>query len=173
MQTDQVFRYRNPHVNGRLDLMGQPPQPAFMLSDRIPLRNTDYDEALNGQQEKSVVSIVFFSKENITHLMKEIQYRVYKKSNGRFHIAYPDEDNLKMIMRGIYFQTAHRLMGDDKEKIRQLDELVIDDAVPAIMSEAQAYIRYRHDVSTLAVPLDHPTLVTEKGKAPLEWKRWF
>lgn len=172
MQTDHVFRYHNPHANGRVDLT-YPTQPAFMMNDPIPQKTTDYTEALDGTQEKSVKSIVFFSKENLLHLQKEIQYKVYQQSKGRFHIGYQSEDNLKIIMRGIFLENAHRLNGDDKQQIEQLDNMVLRETVPRVMEEAEAYIRYRHDASTLVVPLDRPMLVTEKGKAPLEWKGWF
>lgn len=174
MQTDQVFKYRNPHANGRVDLT-QPPLPPFMMSDKIPTtESTGYEEALVGNEESSVLSKVFFSKENVERLQKLMQYRVYTLSKQRYQIGYQNEDTLKIIMRGIYLQNSHRLNSRDvSRQIQELDHLVLDHAVPQLMNEVEAYLKYRHDASTLPVPLEHPQLITEKGKAPLEWKGWF
>lgn len=172
MQTDNVFRYRNNQANGRVDLT-YPTQPAFMLNDQIPTRSTSYEDALNGSEEKSEKSRLYFSNTNIELIQKEIQKRVYAKSNRRFQIGNQNEDNLKIIMRSIYLDNAHRMMGSVHKQVSELNEMVLELVVPLIMEEAEAYIRYRHDASTLVVPLERPMLITEKGKAPLEWKGWF
>jgi len=170
MQTDTIFRYRN--ANGRVDLT-YPTQPAFMMNDPIPVSSTSYDDALNGSEEKSERSRLYFSNKNIQHIQHELQNRVYVKSKRRFRIGNQNEDNLKIIMRSIYLDNAHRLFGDASQQVNELNEMVLDMVVPQIMEEAEAYIRYRHDASTLVVPLERPMLMTEKGKAPLEWKGWF
>lgn len=172
MQTDNIFRYRNANANGRVDLT-YPTQPAFMMNDPIPTSSTSYEDALNGSEEKSEKSRMFFSNKNIELIQHEIQSRVYVKSKRRFRIGTQNEDNLKIIMRSIYLDNAHRLFGDVPHQVNELNEMVLDMVVPLIMEEAEAYIRYRHDASTLVVPLERPMLMTEKGKAPLEWKGWF
>ena len=43
--------------------------------------------------------------------------------------------------------------------------------LPQIYGEAQGYVKYRNDVSTLVVPMDRP-VATYTGKT-LELKKWF
>jgi len=173
MQTDQFIQYRNPHANGRVDLT-QPPPAQFLMNDRNPnTQSTSYEEALVGNEESSVLSTVYFSKENVERLQKLMQQRVYQRSNGKYKIGYQNGDTLKIMMRGIYLQNAHRVSGEVPEQIRRLDELVLEHAVPQLMVEAESYLKYLHDSSTLVVPLDRPKNMTKKGEAPLEWKGWF
>jgi hypothetical protein len=173
MQTDQLIQYQNKHANGRIDLTQAPP-PQFLMSDKIPsTTSTSYQEALVGNEESSVLSKVFFSKENVERLQKLMQYNVYKKSNGQYQIGYQNEDTLKIMMRGIYLQNSHQVTGSVPQQIEQLDNYLLEYAVPQLMVEVKSYLKYRHDASTLVVPLEHPKNMTKKGEAPLEWKKWF
>ena len=42
------------------------------------------------------------------------------------------------------------------EQIVELNKIVVDYCVPKLCSEASAYIKYKNDVSTLAVPMQRP-----------------
>jgi hypothetical protein len=44
--------------------------------------------------------------------------------------------------------------------------------VQQVYSEAQGYLKYINDASTLAVPLSHPVM-SSKNDRQLELKKWF
>ena len=57
------------------------------------------------------------------------------------------------------------------EQVTALNKIVLDYCVPQVYGEAKGYVKYKHDVSTLVVPIRRPmSTMTEKT---LEFKRWF
>ena len=59
-------------------------------------------------------------------------------------------------MRSIFLQNSRNLPGNIQMQINELNKHVLDYAIPQIIGEAEAYIKYKNDVSTLAVPLTRP-----------------
>jgi len=144
-------------MNGRVDILGPNLPDPFSLYDKIPVsQTTSYKDALQGNWTKSPLSCAFFSAENIQIIQNGIRAGVYKSSKGRYTVAPQNEDTLKIIAQ-----------------IAALNKLVIDYAVPQVRGEAEGYIKYRNDVSTLAVPLSSPVYTSQKGQYPLELKPWF
>ena len=92
-------------------------------------------------------------------------------SNGRFLIGDQDEDTLKIIMRSTFLQSATNLPTKITQQVEALNKLVIDYAVPQVFGEAQGYIKYKNDVSTLVVPIERPTSTYSNNT--LELKPWF
>ena len=77
------------------------------MYDKIPVgKATAYNNALQGQQEKTLLSTIYFSKENIQIVHNAIRSGVHQKSRGRFTIGNQNVDTLKIIMRSIYLQHA-------------------------------------------------------------------
>ena len=74
-------------------------------------------------------------------------------------------------MRGIYLQ--HALHKDDhiKEQVETLNQLVLDYCVPQLYSELMSYIKYKHDITTLAVPLRNP--IYYSSDKTIELNRFF
>ena len=144
-------------ANGRVNILNQPTSSVFNLYDKVPVKQmTSYREALTGNFENNLLSRGFFCSENITRLQYLIIDGVAKSSNGRFKIGFQDEDTLKIIMRSIYLQHASNLPNNIKEQISELNELVSKYCIPQICGEVDGYIKYKRDVSTLAVPLTRP-----------------
>ena len=54
----------------------------------------------------------------------------------------------------------------------QLNNIVLDYCIPQVYGEAQGYMKYMYDVSTIANPIDHPVLSKMNDKQ-LELKPWF
>ena len=161
-------------MNGRVDILGPNDPDPFSLYDKIPVRqNTAYQNALEGNWNPNVLSCAFFSSDNIQIIQNSIRAGVYEASKGRFKIGPQNEDSLKIIMRSIFLQSALNLPTHIEEQIKALNKLVTDYAVPQVSSEATAYIKYKNDVSNLAVPLANPAYVSQKGQFPLELKPWF
>ena len=161
-------------MNGRVDILGPNIPDPFSLYDKIPVqRNTGYQNALQGNWTPNQVSSIFFSAANIQIIQNGIRAGVFKTSKGRYKIGPQNEDTLKIIMRSIFLQNAVNQPTNITPQVQALNKLVIDYAVPQVRGEAEGYIKYKNDVSTLAVPLSTPVYTSQKGQFPLELKPWF
>ena len=159
--------------NGRIDIMQPCTESRFMLYDRIPAKSCDtYHDALTGDWQDNMVSNVFFCGKNIEIIQNGIKAGVYKMSNGSYIIGPQDCDTLKIIMRSIYLQNAKNQPNNITQQVEELNKLVLDYAVPQVYGEAEGYIKYKRDASTLAVPMQAPVSSDYKTKT-LELKKWF
>ena len=159
-------------TNGRVDILNYNPYDRFSLHDKIPTgTSTGYRDALTGNWSNNTLSNVFFSKENIRIIQNGLKAGVYKLSNGRFLIGDQDEDTLKIIMRSTFLQYSSNKPNRITEQIVALNKLVVDYCAPQILSEAKAYTRYKHDVSTIATPMERPKSTMHTNT--LYFKGWF
>lgn len=158
--------------NGRVDLMSsQPPNP-LLLQDKIPANTNSFHNSLNGIQETSKLSFAFFSRENIKIVQNAIRKGIYDRSNGKFIIGEQDYDTLNIIMRSVYLQNSTNLETNIQKQIISLNNLVVDYAVNQIYGEVNGYMKYKNDISTLAVPMNLP-IYANKTTNTLELKPWF
>lgn len=163
----------NRQVNGRVDIKSPDTMSLFNMYDKIPAHQcTTYRNALEGQWDTSSLSDAYFSKENIQHLQNKIREGVYIKSSGTYKIAEQDCDALKVIMRSIYLQYSANISNDIPEQIKSLNQMVLNYCIPQIFSEAQSYLKYLTDASTMYVPMSHPVMAKNNDKQ-LELKPWF
>ena len=51
--------------------------------------------------------------------------------------------------------------------------MVLDHSIPKVYGEAQGYIKYLHDASTLVVPLAAPVCDTQFDKRNYKMPKWF
>lgn len=161
--------------NGRVNIIENPdPDVMFKMQERIASKNkaTSYSEALTGMLEDNMLSMVFFSKENIQILQNGIRAGVYKMSKNKFVVGVPNIDTLKIIMRSTYVQYAEHSPENIRGQVEKLNQIVWDYAVPATYNEAVGYQRYLEDQSTLVVPLDRE-LQHDRNYKTLELKPWF
>ena len=75
-------------------------------------------------------------------------------------------------MRSVFLQSSTNRSTQITEQIQALNDLVITYCVKQIYSEAQAYINYKRDVSTMYTPIDRPVQPDYNNKT-LELKPWF
>ena len=59
-------------------------------------------------------------------------------------------------MRAMYLQHSQNMCNNITEQIKQLNNYVINYAVPQIYNEAESYLKYKQHVSYLANPIDLP-----------------
>lgn len=161
--------------NGRVNIMGAP-KNQFELFDN-PGQNynetSSYRDALNGNWDDSILSKVYFCKGNIEIIQNGIRAGVYALSNGRYEVGPQDETNIKVIMRSIFLQNASNLPNNITEQVTALNKLVLNYCIPNVFNEAEAYIKYKNDVSTLAVPMKRPAYTNNKGDKVLELKSFM
>ena len=144
--------------NGRVNIMGPNHSEIFKLYEQVPLNNesTSYKDAMAGNWQSTVLSEAFFSAENIRIIQNAIKAAVYHMSKTMYVIGDQNEDTLKIIMRSIYLQHAANQKTNILNQINALNKLVLDYCIPQLCGECDAYIKYKNDVSTLAVPLQRP-----------------
>ncbi len=153
--------------NGRVNLMDEPdPSIQFQIAEKIAIKNkaTEYRGAIAGEWEDNMLSRVFFSAGNMQILQNGIRAGVYKMSNQEFTVLPQNPDTLKIIMRSIYMQYAQHFPTGITAQVERLNKLVLDYAVPNTFNEAVGYIKYREDISTLAVPFALPTKIDRDYK---------
>ena len=118
-----------------------------------------------------LLSNAFFSSENIQIIQNAIRAGVYKASNTRFNICNQNEDTLKIIMRSMFLQHSINLKTNITEQIESLNKLVYDYCITQLLGEIEGYLKYKNDVSTLAVPLSRP--ISTYHNNTLETKKFF
>lgn len=164
--------------NGRIDIINKTTGPdisnLFSLYDKIPANQcVTFREPTLGQWDETPLSRAYFSEKNIQILQNGIRAGVYKKSNNQYIIGLQDCDSLKIIMRSVFLQHAANQPQNILEQIGELNKIVLDFCIFNVYSEAQSYMKYLHDVSTLSVPIALPTLETQKDKNNYTMPKWF
>jgi len=159
--------------NGRVLLKGHEPKSTFSLYEKKPVKScTNYSNALTGTWSNTPLSIAFFSTNNITIIQNGIRKGVYDVSKSQYLIGQQSEDVLKVIMRSTFLQFAkHSPTIPIVNQITELNTLVLDYAIRQIYGEVQGYLKYLHDVSTLATPMARPVMTKEYK--PLEMTYGF
>jgi hypothetical protein len=145
----------------------------FAMSDQIPVNQTStFRDAMTGNWYDTALSTAFFSSANMKIVQNGIRAGVYKKSNSQYVIGEQNGDELKIVMRSIFLQYSKNLPTNISDQIRELNNIVFDYSVNQVYGEAQGYMTYKKDVSTLVVPIAHPILSYTNDKQ-LELKKWF
>jgi hypothetical protein len=116
---------------------------------------------LKGSWEANPVSTAFFSPENIRSLQRQIKAAV--KSKAGYAIDDQSVDELQIIMRSFYLQYGKNLPTNIPGQVAELNKLVVDWSVPAILSEVEMHLHYQKDIDKLPVPLSHPQWMSGAG----------
>lgn len=161
-------------VNGRIDLMSSIPTLNIPQFHSTTQDNSSFNtEATTGQLTVTKLSELYFSQCNIEALQQGIRYRIYMETDGRFVIGRQNSNELKIVMRSIYFQHAKHDNRPVVEQVRQLNAYVLAWTVPEVLSNLKQYEQYKKDASTLPMPLERAQLSTTKGTKVLEIKSFM
>ncbi len=160
--------------NGRVNILQPDPNIQFSFHDKIACdtKPTQYRNAMKGNWNDSPLSIAFFSAQNVQALQNGIRAGVYQKSKGQFVIGPQCTDTLKIIMRSTFLSYSANKLDNISGQINALNKIVLDYCIPQVYGEAQGYVKYLEDASTLVVPIDRPVQVDVKDKT-LQEKFWF
>lgn len=159
--------------NGRVDIKTPDTSNLFKMYDKIPANQcVTFRNPTDGLWSETTLSQFFFSKENIQIIQNGIRAGVYNKSNKQYIIGPQDCDALKIIMRSVYLQHSANQTNNIANQISELNNIVLNYCIQQVFSEAQGYMNYINDVSTLAVPIAHPVM-TSNNDRQLELKKWF
>ncbi len=126
------------------------------------------NDMLRGNWEATPVSEAFFSRENVELLQTAIRKEVFNRSQPKgYVIDRQSVDELKIIMRAIYYQYARNLPTDVPEQVADLNQKVVDWSAPHILSAVDHYFFYLNDISHMPVPLEHSKSLSSAGTRTL------
>jgi hypothetical protein len=165
----------NKSSNGRIDILNPPDiSNLFAMYDKIPANQcTSLRNATIGQWDETQLSRAFFSEQNIQIIQDGIRAGVYKKSNGQYTVGPQDCEAIKIIMRSTFLSYATNLPQDIPQQIAELNAKVLDYCVENVFAEAQSYMKYLQDVSTLPVPISAPVMASQRDKNTYKMPSWF
>jgi len=159
--------------NGRVDIKTPNTSKLFTMYDKIPAHQcTTFRNPTEGLWDDTMLSNTFFSHENIQLIQNGIRAGVYKRSNGQYVIGAQDCDVLKVIMRSIFLQYAANKNQNISEQVDALNQIVLNYCIQQVYGEAQGYLKYLDDASTLVVPIAPPVMANNSDRE-LEFKSWF
>ena len=154
--------------NGRVDIINMKPSQKYNMINQNNNGNNHYkSEAIRSIHTESPLSRIYFSKENIDLLQGLIRHQVWLRSNKKHIIGRQSDLQLKIVMRSIYFQYSQNLSCNLKEQIKKLNSIVLDECVPKILSNVLQYLKYRNDISQIAMPMDRPKYLSNAGTKTL------
>lgn len=129
-----------------------------------------------GLYGETPLTFLFFSKQNILNLQNVIKHVIYKELNQV--IDNQSNNEMMIIMRSIFLE-YHRhpklfnasmsdsektkLMKQYTNEVSRLNELVINETVPRIISQLQQYINYLEDASKLPMQIEKPESTSVAG----------
>ena len=159
--------------NGRVDIKTPNTSTLFQMYDKIPANQcVTFRNATEGLWTSSSLSSAFFSQENIQIIQNGIRAGVYQRSNGQYTIGPQDCDSIKIVMRSVFLQHSANQLYNIPQQIIELNKIVLEYCIQQVYSEAQGYMKYINDVSTLVVPIAHPVMASQNDRQ-LELKSWF
>ena len=159
--------------NGRINIKSPNTSELFQMYDKIPANQcVTFRNATEGLWNETPLSHCFFSRENIQIIQNGIRAGVYHRSNGQYVIGPQDCDSIKIIMRSVFLQHSANKPSNISQQIEELNKIVLNYCIQQIYSEAQGYMKYVDDVSTLVVPIAHP-IQSSNNDRQLELKSWF
>jgi hypothetical protein len=149
--------------NGIVDITGTP-HPSLPLYEEKDVNNKYFKkEAVSANLETTRLQTAFFSEKNIEVLQKLIAYHVWIQSNKRHRIARQDDNQLKIVMKSIYFTYSKNLDNNIMQQVKELNSYVLDYCVPEVLSNVEQYLSYKKRVSNLPVPLELPKYTAKAG----------
>jgi hypothetical protein len=153
--------------NGRITFETKTKYSDYELRENKNNANFEHD-ALKGNLETNPVACMFFGPENVAILQVGMRNMVLNKTCGKISIGDQSIDELLIIMRSIYLNNSKNSVLDLISQVRDLNERVLQFAVPRIIEEAQMHQAYIKRITELPTPLEHGKNDSVKGSKSLE-----
>jgi hypothetical protein len=130
--------------------------------------NTIRKTVVKGIYDRTLLSEVYFSPKNIQKVQNKLRYTIWKMSNKQFVIDEQNEDELIIVMRSIFLQYSRNLPTNISEQIEELNNIVVDEISPDVLSQTKQYLRYLEDRNEPYRIMDRPQNVSSAGTKTLE-----
>jgi hypothetical protein len=121
------------------------------------------DDMIKGNFEETPLSAAYFSQKNMAMIQNAVRYEVYERSGKKWVIDPQSADELKIIMRAIFYENARHLCDNVAGQIEILNKKVVEWIVPRVFMEIKQHFHYLDDISHMPVPLSHPTSMSSAG----------
>jgi len=165
------MNYQN---NGRISYVDRMIYPEYRMFSQENKGLTQFKtEAVKTILQRTDLSDLYFSRENIDYLQRQLQKRVYEYSGGRHLIGRQSDTELEIIMRSYFLQFSLNQFGNLREQVLTLDNMVLDEIVPQVLSSVEQFVKYKEDVNNMYTPVNLPVDKNIKGEKSLEYKPWF
>jgi len=105
------------------------------------------DTLVKNDVEKNYVNQLFFSSKNIQNLDARLRFAVFKMSNGEYHLAPQNRQELVIIMRAIYTNYGQNREDNIVKQVEELNKLIINKISPELYSRATQYLKYLKDAN--------------------------
>ena len=140
---------------------------------RTQTTQSEADDAIRGNVTANTLNQTFFSPANVQIVQNKLRHGVYERSGGEFLIDNQSVDELLTVMRAMYLQYGKNQPTRIREQIEELNQTVVDWAIPKIVSECSMHKTYLHDIQHMPVPLAQPVQLTQKGTKSASFDRFF
>ena len=120
-------------------------------------------EMMRGVQEETILSKLFFSPDNVNRIQDQIIKTVLIRTKYQYLIERQDEADLMIVLRSMFLQHARHYADDIPGQIRELNDLVVDEVVPGIISEIKQYIGYLERTFEPRYYMDRPENASAAG----------
>lgn len=149
--------------NGRVINISEKPVEWYQaFENNVPNKSFER-QALYGIQNYDTLNKVFFSKANVQLVHDMLRYHVYLKSNKQYIIGPQSNIDIEILMRSIALQSARHLPYKITEQVKELNNMVVNAAVPRVISQIEQYNNYLYRVESLPVPIAHPKNMSNAG----------
>jgi len=131
--------------------------------------NNNTKQVFKNIYDNTLLTELFFSKQNIQNIQNIIRFLVHKETN--YVVDNQSYTELLIIMRAIFLEYSSHppyvtddMSDNEKQKlfkkytneVDRLNQIVINGIVPRIISQMQQYIDYLKDASTQPIQMERP-----------------
>jgi hypothetical protein len=152
----------NIQSNGRVVNLSNERKPDYELYEENKDNNTFLNDSLQGIQDVTILSKVFFSEENVTRVQNLVRYNVWLQSGKQYIVGNQSDIELRIIMRAVYLQYSKNLDYNIKEQILDFDKHILEYCVRDIIHEVKQYYDYIEHTEKLPIPIQHPVNVAKQ-----------
>jgi len=113
---------------------------------------------------ESELSKLFFSDENIKRIQRMIKAEVFRRTKGVFRIDVDQESReIFLLCRSIYMQQARFLPGETVRQVKRLNEKVVSECVPDMISAIRQEYGYLKEINSPLNPIPRPICASSRG----------
>ena len=131
-------------------------------------KNTKYERtAIKSDFCDNILNQTFFSSKNVKIVQNGLRHSVWEKSGKKHIIGEQSETELVVVMRSIFLQYALNLPDNIAQQIKDLNQKVIDELTPTVLSNVEQYIAYLENKRRIPDPIARSVNVSSKGSKTL------
>ena len=164
VQSDRAFRLPNVDIS---DLKSPGMWQLTSGSSEKGGNESNSKSVIGTIHTENALGYLFFSERNVNDIQSLIRYFVFKQMNKT--IDRQSKQELLIIMRGLYLEYGlhprpldstsdpilkQEIMQETVTEVRRLNELVVNEVVPQVVTQLQQYLDYLRDASSQPSTMD-------------------